>query len=229
MFIQQFFDSRERTASVLADEIAGHLRAAIDARGLATLVLSGGSSPLATLNALATRELDWSKVTVLASDERWVDEQDPASNAAMIRRELLRERAEQARLVSLYEPNVAAPDALAAINARVDALPMPFDYVLLGMGDDGHTASLFPDDPDIAAALVSRQACVLASPPSQPLLRISLTPNALLNARSLGLLFFGQSKADVFAQASLDGDLSEFPVRAVLRQEIVPVTTFYAQ
>lgn len=228
MFTQHFFDDRARAAQVLSEHIARQLTDAVDARGHATLVVSGGSSPLATLNALSTCDVPWPKVTVIASDERWVDEADPASNAGMIQRELLRDAAQSARFVSLYEPGSTAEAAIDKIDARVSALPLPFDYVLLGMGDDGHTASLFPDDPSIDAALASRQSCVIAQPPSQPLQRISLTPNALLNSRALGLLFFGQSKADVFAQASMSGELKEFPVRSVLRQEIVPVSTFFA-
>ncbi|MEO0573964.1 MAG: 6-phosphogluconolactonase [Pseudomonadota bacterium] len=228
MFSQHFFDDRERVAISLSADIARRLAAAIDARGHATLVVSGGSSPLATLNALAATDIDWSKVTVLASDERWVAEDDPSSNAGMIARELLRDKASDARFVSLYEPGMHADGAIQTIADRVSALPLPFDYVLLGMGDDGHTASLFPDDPDIESALSSQEACIVAKPPSQPLQRVSLTPNALLNAHAIGLLFFGQSKADVFAAASVDGELKEFPVRSVLRQEIVPVSTYFA-
>lgn len=228
MFLQHFFDSRERTATALADDIARRLADAIDARGQATLVVSGGSSPLGTLNALASCDIAWRKVTVLASDERWVAEDEPSSNAGMIARELLRDKAHDARFVSLYEPGMQADAAIQIIADRVAALPLPFDYVLLGMGDDGHTASLFPDDPTIETALASTQACVVAKPPSQPLQRISLTPNALLNSRAIGVLFFGQNKADVFAKASVEGELKEFPVRSVLRQEIVPVSTYFA-
>ena len=114
------------------------------------------------------------------------------------------------------------------MSARVDKLHRPFDYVLLGMGSDGHTASLFPDDPQISYALSSAEACVVASPLSQPLDRISLTPNVLLDSQAIGLLVFGQEKADVFSKASLPGDLGVFPERSVLRQELVPVTTYFA-
>lgn len=229
MFVQQFFEDRYGAARALADDIAAHLVDAIQQRGTATLVVSGGSSPLETFGLLSQADLDWSRVSILPSDERWVDESDPASNAGMLRRELLVNKANDARFLSLYDGGVEVSVAAKHISDRVDRLQRPFDYVLLGMGGDGHTASLFPDDPDIDGALSSSQTCVLAAPPSQPLKRISLTPTVLLDSTKIGLLFFGQDKADVFARASTPGDLAEFPVRAVLRQERVPVTTYFAR
>ena len=89
MFIQQFFDSRARASETLADEIARALSIGIESNGRATLVVSGGSSPLETFRALREKDLDWSKVTVLPSDERWIDVNEPASNAGMLHRELL--------------------------------------------------------------------------------------------------------------------------------------------
>ncbi|MEL7023325.1 MAG: 6-phosphogluconolactonase [Pseudomonadota bacterium] len=228
MFIQQFFDSRARASETLADEIARALSIGIESNGRATLVVSGGSSPLETFRALREKDLDWSKVTVLPSDERWIDVNEPASNAGMLHRELLVGKAAAARFVSLYDGAVELNEAASVMSARVDKLHRPFDYVLLGMGSDGHTASLFPDDPQISKALSSSEACVVASPLSQPLDRISLTPNVLLDSQAIGLLFFGQEKADVFSKASLPGDLGVFPVRSVLRQELVPVTTYFA-
>ncbi|MEL7311109.1 MAG: 6-phosphogluconolactonase [Pseudomonadota bacterium] len=228
MFIQQFFDDRARASEKLADDIARELVRGLSDRGSATLVVSGGSSPLDTFRQLRDKDLDWSKVTVVPSDERWIDVNEPASNAGMLHRELLVGKAAAARFVSLYDGAVELADAAHAMSARVDKLKRPFDYVLLGMGSDGHTASLFPDDPEISHALSSSNACVVANPPSQPLHRVSLTPQVLLDSRAIGLLFFGQEKADVFSKASLPGDLSEFPVRSVLRQELVPVTTYFA-
>ncbi|MEN7342663.1 MAG: 6-phosphogluconolactonase [Pseudomonadota bacterium] len=228
MFIQQFYDSRERLQDVLAKHIALTLSQAISHRGHATFVVSGGTSPVGVFHRLAATPIDWSSVTILPSDERWVPESDAASNAAMIRRELLKDHASKARFFSLYDDNVAFEDAAEVMSDRVVALPTPFDYVLLGMGSDGHTASLFPDAADIDAALSSRKACVLAEPPSQAQSRISLSPQALLNSVAIGILFFGQEKADVFAEASLPGELNEYPVRVVLRQELVPVTSYFA-
>lgn len=228
LFIQSFYDTRERLAEVLADDICAALTSALDADGKASLVVCGGSSPLGVFRELARRDINWAGVTVLPGDERWVPESHADSNAAMIRRELLQDRAAAATFLPLYEP-VAEPErAINKINARVEALSRPFDFVLLGMGDDGHTASLFPDSPTIDKALASTQSCVVQHVPRLPVPRISLTPHALLDARRIGLLFFGAEKAAVFAAASGDGDLARYPVRAVLRQQIVPVTTYHA-
>ncbi|MEL7296689.1 MAG: 6-phosphogluconolactonase [Pseudomonadota bacterium] len=228
MFVQQFFDSRDAISEALAERIAGQLSRAIAHRGSASLVVSGGSSPLAVFKRLSSYTLDWRQVTILPSDERWVDDNDPASNAAMIRRELLQGPAAEARFVSLFDDQVDYEQADKIMSDRISAVQRPFDYVLLGMGTDGHTASLFPDAPDIEQSLSARQACVLAAPPSQSQRRISLTPSALLDAYQIGILFFGQEKADVFAAASSDGDLREYPIRSVLRQQRVPVTTYFA-
>ncbi|MEM9171728.1 MAG: 6-phosphogluconolactonase [Pseudomonadota bacterium] len=229
MFVLQSFDSRSRAAQVLANDIASSLRDALEARGRATLVVSGGSSPLEMFSLLGEVDLNWARVVILPSDERWVDQEDPASNAGMLMRTLMAGRASAARLLSLYDESLAEHDIATALSSRLSELALPLDVVLLGMGGDGHTASLFPDDPDIAGALASTDHCVTARPPSQPLLRVSLTPNTLLNARQIKLLFFGQEKADVFSEAAEHGDLTEYPVRCVLRQERVPVTTYFAQ
>ena len=228
MFIQHFYDSRERLNETLAETIALKLSQAISHRGHATFVVSGGTSPVGVFDHLSSKPIDWSSVTILPSDERWVAESDASSNAAMIRRELMKNQAAKARFFSLYDDSVAYADAADVMSDRVAALSAPFDYVLLGMGSDGHTASLFPDAPDIDASLASRQSCVLAQPPSQSQARISLTPKALLASTAIGILFFGQEKADVFAEASLPGELNEYPVRAVLRQELIPVTSYFA-
>jgi 6-phosphogluconolactonase len=228
MLIQSFFDTRERLNETLADDICAALAAGLDAHGRASLVVCGGSSPLGVFRELAGRELDWGRVTVLPGDERWVPETHADSNAGMIRRELLQGRAGAATFVSLYEPDAEPAAAIARIDARVEAVPRPFDYVLLGMGDDGHTASLFPDSPDIDAALSASTSCVVQTVPRLAAPRISLTPHALLDSRQIGLLFFGGEKAAVFAAASGPGDLAQYPVRAVLRQQIVPVTTYHA-
>lgn len=228
MFIQSFYDTRERLAETLAADIAAALVSGLDANGAASLVVCGGSSPLGVFRALSDVDIDWARVTVLPGDERWVPESHADSNAAMIRRELLQRHAAAATFVPLYEP-VAEPErAIDKVDARVEAVARPFDYVMLGMGDDGHTASLFPDSPTIDAALASTRSCVVEKVPRLAVPRVSLTPHALLDSRRIGLLFFGAGKAAVFAAASGDGDLAQYPVRAVLRQQIVPVTTYHA-
>lgn len=207
------FERREAAAEALADALQRDLEAAIAARGQAALVVSGGSTPVSLFRLLRRRPLGWAQVTVLASDEREVPPDHPDRNEAMIRRELLRESARAARLVSLFPP---------------EPIPARFDHVVLGMGADGHTASLFPGSPDLAAALASEDALARLFVPRLGAWRVSLTPAALLQAGRISLLFFGADKRAVFEAAMAGGEASEYPVRAVLAQEAVPVDVYTA-
>jgi len=207
------FERREQAAEALAGALQQDLEAAIAARGHAALVVSGGSTPVTLFRLLRRRALGGDHVTVLASDEREVPPDHPDRNEAMIRRELLREAARAARLVSLFPP---------------EAVPARFDRVVLGMGADGHTASLFPGSPDLAAALASDEPLARLYVPRLEAWRVSLTPAALLTAGRISLLFFGADKRAVFEAALAGDDATEYPVRAVLGQDAVPVDVYTA-
>lgn len=207
------FDTREEASGALAAELVALLQAALVKRGQASLVVSGGSSPVQMFRALGAEPLPWTEVTVVPSDEREVPPDHADRNEAMIRRELMSGPAARARLVSLYPPG---------------ELPSGFDAVVLGMGSDGHTASLFPGSPDLAAALAANGPLARLEVPQLGAHRISLTPRALLDTGRLFLLFFGAEKRDVFDRARAAGDLSEYPVRSVLHQGDVPVEVYWA-
>jgi 6-phosphogluconolactonase len=207
------FDSREAASRALANELAGVLSAALERRDTAALVVSGGSSPVALFRQLREAALDWPRVTVVPSDERDVPADHTDRNDAMIRRELLQGLAAGARLVSLIPPG---------------EIPARFDAVVLGMGVDGHTASLFPGSPELALALEPEVGLQRVTVPRLGVERVSLTLGALLNTRRVDLLFFGEDKRAVFESAARPGPVQEFPVRAVLAQDRVPVTVFWA-
>jgi 6-phosphogluconolactonase len=137
----------------LADEIAGWLGEAVAARGAASLVVPGGSTPGPLFDALAGKELLWSAITVTLNDERWVDPADPASNERLVRERLLTGCAAEAGFVGLKTAAATARDGLAEVEARLAAIARPFDVMLLGMGADSHTASLFPGSAALAASL----------------------------------------------------------------------------
>ena len=200
------------------------LTEALAAMGRAALVVSGGTSPVEFFHALRRLPLAWERVTIIPSDERVVPLDHPDRNEAMIRRELLQGPAAAATLRGLLPPS-GATDSLAEI---AEALPASIDGVVLGMGTDGHTASLFPDSPELDSALRSADALALLSVPSQGMQRVSLTPAALLASRRIDLLFFGQEKRCVFEAAGEDGPIAEIPLRCVLHQNIVPVQAFWA-
>ena len=147
------FPDQDSLLSTIAEEVAGRLSAAVEERGSASLVVSGGRTPEALFQRLSRAEIPWSKVTVTLADERWVPESDPDSNAALVKRTLLQGRAAEARFLPLYGGEETPEAGQAACEQRLEEIERPFDLVLLGMGEDGHTASLFPGAETLQAAL----------------------------------------------------------------------------
>lgn len=191
-------------AEALAASVAGDLRAAIDARARATLVLSGGTTPRRFLEALSRQALAWEAVDVTLADERWVSPDHERSNERLLRDTLLRGDAAAARFVPLYREDFPSPDAaLETIAQDLATLPMPFDAVVLGMGTDGHCASLFPDgDLTHEALRADAGARVLAiRAPSAGETRITLTLPALAATRAMYLHIEGAEKREVLTRA----------------------------
>ncbi len=226
---QHRYAHREALMLALVQHIEATLNEGLQAGRRVSAVLSGGSSPLPVYRELAQRALDWAHVDLTLSDERWVASDDASSNEGMVRRELLTDQASAATLVPLYHPGCATPrEALAPVQARLRRMARPFDLCLLGMGTDGHTASLFPDAEDLAQALSSQQLLAPAQVPRLAQARMTLTPHALLQSRQIVLLLLGQDKWDVFEQAMAATDIAAMPVRVVLHQADVPVHVFWA-
>jgi 6-phosphogluconolactonase len=217
-------------AQGLAADIAARLSAGTVERGLASLVVSGGNSPVKLFQALRTRPLDWSRVCVALADERWVEPTDAGSNEKLVRDNLLRDAAAAARFSGLKNA-AASPDLGAASAWETFAhVPRPFDVTVLGMGDDGHTASLFPRSPNLESALDPNAAagCVGMRAPTEPHARLSLNLSALLASRLVYILILGEAKLATFTAASGGGAVEDMPVRAVLRQERTPVEVVWA-
>jgi 6-phosphogluconolactonase len=214
----------------LTQQIAAALSAAIASRGLASLVVSGGRSPVKLFECLRTQPLDWSRVCVALADERWVDATDSASNEKLVRHVLLEGGAAAARFAGLKN-DAPTPDVGAAAAWETFArVPRPFDVVVLGMGDDGHTASLFPGSPNLTRGLDPEAApgCVGMWSPTVPHARLSLNLAALLDSRRIVILISGESKWQTYVAASRAGAVEEMPVRAVLRQRRTPVDVTWA-
>jgi len=190
--------------------------------------LSGGTSPRGLFRTLRLLPVPWYLVTIVPSDERWVPLEDDESNEGMMRRELLSGEPGFARFVSLYRHGRSATDALPALHASLADVPRPFDSVVVGMGDDGHTASLYPDCPDIGRALHSDAECVVQQVPGACHPRVSLTVRSLLDAREVNLLFFGARKRAVYKESLRPGPVEEYPVRALVQQTQVPVNVYWA-
>jgi 6-phosphogluconolactonase len=207
-----------RTASdALAAEVAIRLRTAIAMRGIASLAVPGGSTPEQFLAALAHYALDWTRVVVTLTDERWVPERHALSNAGLVARTLQRYGAASCTFRPLYVPGLLAPDALRTIEQRLASVPWPLDVVVLGMGHDGHVASLFPDaPPEPQGDAGPRAARVVAARAPDGTPRVSLSLDALASARNLYVLIHGRRKQRVLQQALDDDGTAPLPVRCVL-------------
>lgn len=218
---QRDFADREALAAALSAAVAADLAAGLAERGAASLAVSGGTTPRRFFAALSGRaEIDWPRVTVTLVDERWVDESSERSNARLVRAALLTGPAAAARFVPLYQGGPEPDDAaVARVIAAQIAVPMPFDAVVLGMGNDGHTASFFPGGDNLAAALTTAETAVAINAPGAGEPRITLSLDRLRQTRSLYLHIEGEEKAATLARALGEGPVEEMPVRAVLRLE----------
>ena len=199
--------------------MAEALRRRIARDGMASLAVSGGRTPLAFFETLSGAPIDWSRVAVTLVDERWVPETSDRSNAALVRHHMLKGPAAAARFVPLYTGAATPEDGLAEAAGRVAALPAPFAAVVLGMGDDGHTASFFPGAETLAAAIDSATpeilAAVRADAAGEP--RITFTLPRLVSADTLVLHIEGMTKRAVLERACAGGPVEELPIRSVLR------------
>ena len=195
--------------------ISSALRRELEQQPRARLLLSGGTTPAPVFRALSKAPLDWSRVDIGLVDERWLLPSDTDSNAYLVSAHLLRNHAAAAHFESLTRPGRTIEMALGAANLHARRPP---SVIVLGMGDDGHTASLFPHMPGLAAALASPLAyvavdatgCAGAGPWPR---RISLTPAGLAPAATRILLLRGNTKRKVFEQALAGTDPQEMPIR----------------
>jgi len=216
----EIFPTTAAAAEAGAYGIARQLSDALRTRGRASLVATGGRSPGPVFDRLrAAPGIDWARVVVTLSDERCTGQDDPACNAMGVRARLLTGAAAKAHFLPLWP--APEPAALAAM--------LPFDAVMLGMGEDGHIASLIPGDPGLAAGLDPASSALTVSVPAglgkPPLPRISLTLSALLQARAIFLLVAGEAKREMIAQAAAGADL---PVTALISQARVPVRVLWS-
>ena len=223
----EVFADREAQAQAASELIAERLARALAARGRAAFLATGGSTPAQTYRRLSQAPIDWSKVAVGLTDERWVEPTSPESNERMIRETLLVGPAAAAHLVPLWSP-AQGPEAAARMAERDIRALEPVDCVLLGMGEDGHIASLFPGSPALEVGLDpgAQRLCIGAPDglPAPPQARITLTLPALLHGLVL-VLISGEAKRRTL-EAALHG--ADLPIRRILAQPRVPVRIFWS-
>lgn len=223
---------RAADAASLAVEVAqaveAGLREALAARGRATLVVSGGATPVPMWQRLSMAELDWTLVTITLADERWVPVDDLASNEGLVRRHLLRNQAAWARWVPLYNGMATPEEAQPAVEARLSTVDWPADVVVLGMGGDGHTASWFPGQVMDAGWQAHCAAVGVPLVPNVPVPRMTLTPRTLLDAGHMLLHLTGADKEPVLARALTPGNTVELPVRRALHESKAVCHVYHA-
>ncbi|WP_376873969.1 6-phosphogluconolactonase [Albirhodobacter sp. R86504] len=211
----EIYQDREALMMRLADQIASQLGQALRARGKAVLSVPGGTTPGPVFDLLSEVDLDWGSVYVMLNDERWVDESSERSNTALLRRRLLRGKARAAHLVPLYAPADQPEDQLEALSKGIEP-HLPIDVLLLGMGADMHTASLFPEADQLAQALADDAPVLMAlrsEAAGEP--RITLTARVLKDAMNTHVLIIGQQKRDALERAKTLTPM-EAPVACIL-------------
>jgi len=224
------FQNADILVTELANRIGESLEKSIVVHGWASLAVSGGSTPKPLFKQLSTLDIPWQDVFITLVDERWVDSTDAASNEQLVRQCFLQNRAAVATFVGLKNPSPTAAQGEAQCEQELRKIPRPFTVLILGMGNDGHTASLFPGSAQLAAAtdMNSGKTCMAVTPADAPHERMTLTLPAILNTEELILHLTGSAKKEVLAKAQGAGPAEDMPVRFVLRQEERPVLVYWA-
>lgn len=227
--MEQAFNSDAEAAVALAKDVAARLREGIAQRGAATLVTWCEPPGVAFLKALRVQPLDWSKLRVTLSDERWTAPGSKGSRETLLRKHLFQGDVLDAQLVSLWTGTGKPINAVVEVTERLARMAQPFDAVVLGLGSDGHVAGLYPGMPALDAMLNPGWALKVATStaPNAPAEGLTLTMNALTDARNLYLSVAGVSAKVVYEAAR--GGAVEFPVSALLRQRRAAVSVFLAE
>ncbi|MDG2530591.1 6-phosphogluconolactonase [Caulobacter endophyticus] len=224
----EVFPTREALYDAAASTIAGALTTAVATHGKAGFAATGGTTPAPVYDRLATLTVPWDKVTVTLSDDRFVPPDHPGSNEGLVRRHLLVAEAAKAGFAPLYFDGVDQQASADKAQEGV-AQALPFGVVLLGVGADGHFASLFPGNPALAVGLdPETDRLVVAAPKGEPapdLPRISLTFQALIQSSLIVLLVTGQAKRELL-EGPVDPDL---PIARILKQDRAPVRILWAE
>ena len=222
-------------AAEMADAVAGDLQfvieSALDARGGAVIALSGGKTPAPIYAKLAAAKLDWKRVTIVPTDERVVPIGDPLSNVTMIGKAFIPKGARVMPIVP--QANADYKAAGRSADALMQDLHWPLDLCLLGMGENGHTASIFhgPDYDEALSGPRERRALgVLPEPlpPEAPVARVTLSRQGIVTAKALTIAITGAKKREVLERALKDGESSEFPIGRVLANAELPVDIHWA-
>ena len=225
------FETKAQLDVELAETIAGLLEQAIKNKGKASLAVSGGSTPKGFFTALSEKDIDWKRVTITLADERWVEINSAASNTKLVHEILLQNKAKEAKFFHLKQGNELCDETLNDLNLAAKTALLPLDVLILGMGEDGHTASLFPCSNEIEQALSMKNDDELMKvvPKTAPHQRITFTCSSLLKSQAIFLHIAGSSKKEVLNKALAETNKLEMPIRAFLHNQQINTQVFWAQ
>lgn len=229
MFTLKKYPNSQLLIEDLAAYIVKDLKQAIEKKGHASIAVSGGKTPIPLFKLLSQQDLDWHNVFITLVDDRWVDDTDDASNEKLVLTYLLQNKAKLANFVGLKNSCDNPFDGAEITDKNLNKIPMPLDVLILGMGEDGHTASLFPGAANLRAGLdmKSGRKVVGMTPLTAPLDRITLTLPTILDSQNIYLHLVGESKMQVLQQAEKGDDINQMPIRAILQQNKVNVIGFW--
>lgn len=229
MFTLNKYPNSQLLIEDLTAHIVKELQQAINNKGHASIAVSGGKTPIPLFKLLSQQDLEWHNVFITLVDDRWVDDTDDASNEKLVLTYLLQNKAKLANFVGLKNSCDNPFDGAKITDKILNKIPMPFDVLILGMGEDGHTASLFPGAANLMAGLdmKSGRKVVGMTPLTAPLDRITLTLPTILDSQNIYLHLVGESKMQVLEQAEKGDDINQMPIRAILQQNKVNVIGFW--
>jgi 6-phosphogluconolactonase len=224
------YDSLGELADAVAGDVGFIIDSAVDARGSSLIAVPGGSTGPAVFGKLAAAKLPWKKVTIIPTDDRLVPMDDDRSNVRAIAKAFL---PVGARVIPIAADIADYRLAGNSADARLQDLPWPPDLVWLGMGKDGHTASIFagPDLQDALDAPKARRAIGVMPDPlpaEAPVPRVTLTRAAILSARTVTITITGDEKRALLEQAIADGQSSKLPIGRVLAEIDQPIDIHWA-
>lgn len=216
--------SREALEDGLVNEICDALSSDIEARGSASLLVSGGSTPKGLFARLSSSDIDWSKVDITLVDERFVPDGHKDQNWTMVKELLLQDHASQANYIPLVQ-SYDLDTNLEVTKVAVKKIVRPFSVVILGMGGDGHTASLFPESPQLDAGmdLNNLEDLIVTDPVTAPHQRVTFTRRALLDTSNLILHCYGEDKKKILDEAMENASYRPYPIQGFLNQDKAPI------
>ena len=223
-----YFHNDQDLIVQLGNRILHALYKGIEKKGHASLVVSGGSTPKALFNHLSQQKFPWEKVKIILADDRCVDVHQENSNYYFLKKHLFQNLAIDAKFIPLYCDEDNAEQAAANASKRIQKLKK-YDFVILGMGTDGHTASLFPQAENLALALSEESPDIVAiDPVTNNMMRVTQSLRRLLFAKNVVFHLIGPEKNSILQKVLEDKDKSLYPASHVIHQDKVPVEIFYA-